>query len=418
MMMRPGAPISAPTVPLPNAKFPSALASRMRNTAGAISQLSLGLGAVGRPAPLDPAGVDLNLDSFDLDDTVQVAAPAIASGWEKATGAAFAEVFWASLDGEGDAVFGSADQALMKSVFNPLLSDRRAEGGLFTPPAVTPEYVEQLRALVKCEEDTRQQRVEHFLSAAFSASEPGALFPSTWAPLHEVVGQRSLGANLVPRPDCLSRKDLFDLVATTPVSDRATEDGLRFRMYQFGSFDVRTTQAYGGPEVVGAVFSARAAAPSCAGQRVPKDELVAKVTEYVEASAPHFRSYIVAETVQGNMITTMKLPNGSVTWEENPASLEERNSLAKFIRSWDCTRGNKSAATVGDLETFKQEFESAESGSSHSVRKQYVQSAYNFARGCADRVDSGFGRKQAWKKNEKASLAKKEMSTRAKAERK
>lgn len=225
------------------------------------------------------------------------------------------------------------------------------------------------------------------------------------------------GGALDDRPDCLAREKLFDLTSAAPEFDKATEDGLRFRMYKFGSLDVRTTQAHDGGEVVGAVFSVRAAAASTEGELVPRDEVITKVTEYVEAASPHYRSYVVVETARGGAVCTMKLPTGACAWEEQSEAIADRNSLAKFIRSWDCAaaKTKKSAVTIGDLEAFKQECEAAGGGNSHSARKQYAHAAYNFARGYTNRVDSGFGAKTAWHKNEKANLAKKEKHSCCKA---
>jgi hypothetical protein len=419
-MMRPGAVIAAPSVPMPSAKFPSALASRLRMTAGAIGQLGLGVGAAGKPSPLDPAGVDLNLDSFSLDEPVRIAEQKAAADWGAA--GTLADAFWASLDSkDGAKVFSEQDQRLLKAVFNPHLSDRRSEGDAFALPDPSPEYVEHLRCLVRQEDTVREYRKQHFLSASFSADEPGSLFPYSWAKTCEIaVGWTEPGTKLELRPDYLvqARTGTFDqaLRAATPDFDRVTEEGLRFRTYRFGSVEVRTTQELGGQEVIGAVFSVRgpASSPQCAdgGERqrrpaVQEHELIAKVSEYVEADAAHFRSYLVLETSEDNVILTEKLADGTVTWEENPVDLEDRNSLAKFIRSWDCSQCKKSIVTVGDMLGFRKLAISG-SGTSHSSRKLYAQGAYNRARGLDDRFDSGFGSKDGWHKCEKAKLYRKE----------
>jgi hypothetical protein len=215
--------------------------------------------------------------------------------------------------------------------------------------------------------------------------------------------------NLQARPDLAA--STFDLQSATPEFDKVTEDGLRYRVYKFGNLDVRTTQDQGADEVVGAVFSVRAlpkAQQPLAEALSEEQEKIAKVTEYVEADEAHYRSYIVLETAEGNVIVTEKLADGSATWEENPKALEDRNAFAKFIRSWDCTQCKKSNLMVADLKAFKTRCEGLETGTSHSARKQYAQGAYNAARGIADRVDSGFGSKQCWKKSTKANEAKKE----------
>jgi hypothetical protein len=355
--------------------------------------------------------VDLNLDSFSLEEPVSVAAQAAKNSWaaEKATGAAVASAFWANLDGQdGSSAFDAEDLRLLKSVFNPHLSDRREEGDRFTPPDPNPEYVGQLRSLVKQEEAIRQQRAEHFLSAEFRAEEPGPLFPHTWAPTHGLARAPASGMNSQPRPDLLAQADMFDLKSTTPEFDRVTEDGFRYRVYKFGSIEVRTTQEGNSEPVIGAIFSTRSPAQTrAADTQVQEQEKIAKVTEYVEADTAHYRSYVVLETEQDHVIVTEKLADGTLTWEENPEALEDRNAFAKFIRSWDCTQCKKSNLTVADMEAFKTRC-AGEDGASHSARKQYAQGTYNAARGVADRVDSGFAGNQFWNKGSKANQAKKE----------
>jgi len=219
------------------------------------------------------------------------------------------------------------------------------------------------------------------------------------------------GMNLQARPDLADQASLFDLKSATPEFDQVTEDGLRYRVYKFGNIDVRTTQDQGADEVVGAVFSVRASPKlqqASTEAQVQEQDKIIKVTEFVEADEAHYRSYIVLETAEGHSIVSEKLADGTVTWEENPKALEDRNAFAKFIRAWDCTQCKKSNLTVEDMKAFKTRCEGLETGTTHSARKQYAQGAYNAARGVADRVDSGFGSKQCWKKSAKANEAKKE----------
>merc|ERR1712216_188451 len=165
-----------------------------------------------------------------------------------------------------------------------------------------------------------------------------------------------------------------------------------------------------GEEVVGAVFSVRTAPvmqQPAAEAQVPEQEKITKVTEFVEADEAHYRSYIVLETAEGNVIATEKLADGTATWEENPQALENRNAFAKFIRAWDCTQCKKSNLTVADMEAFKTRC-AGEDGASPSARKQHAQGTSNAARGVADRVDSGFAGNQFWNKGSKANQAKKE----------
>merc|ERR1711904_262625 len=74
------------------------------------------------------------------------------------------------------------------------------------------------------------------------------------------------------------------------------------------------------------------------------DERVVKAVEYVErdhqTTAPttlYRRYYVVYSTDMGNSFVTEKLVDGTVTWEENPNNLYDRNSLAKVYRSTECT---------------------------------------------------------------------------------
>merc|ERR1712187_40108 len=65
----------------------------------------------------------------------------------------------------------------------------------------------------------------------------------------------------------------------------------------------------------------------------------------------------------GVVIVTEKLANGSVAWRENPIDLEERNSLAKVIRTADyrCARG-----TIRALKHYQDECSHIVSSSSYA----------------------------------------------------
>merc|ERR1719242_2049323 len=137
--------------------------------------------------------------------------------------------------------------------------------------------------------------------------------------------------------------------------DKTTEEGIRFRMYKIGSLDVRTTQEDNSKEIIGAVFSIRSSTSSSTSQEHIQDhDKIVKVTEHVEAAqhnAVYCHSYTVLKTVHGDVIVTEKLKDGTVTWEENPVDLEDRNSLAKCIRSWDCSHA-KAIVTIGDMKSY------------------------------------------------------------------
>jgi len=327
-----------------------------------------------------------------------------------------AKAFWSDLESESGSVFSAQDKALFAEVFNPNLSDRREEGDHFAPPDPSFEYLEHLRSLVEQERDVRKQRKEHFLSSKFLPSSPGPMFPSSWISSFEISCEAAAAAagNLQLRPDYEAQAAMFEqaLREATPAFDRSSEDGLRFRVYKLGSLEVRTTQEHNGTEVIGSVFSVRQS-PAAPGdrRRVQETEKVTKVTEYVEsckgtADGVSRRSYVVLETEEGNLIVTERRIGGAVVWEENPDDLEDRNSLAKFIRSCSCSVTKKALVTVEDLESSKAAKGSA-FGASNSGCKHYAQAIYNQARGCPGRVDSGFGSRGAWSKGRAAKDVKK-----------
>jgi len=137
--------------------------------------------------------------------------------------------FWASVDGDG-AEFSEEDKKLLQAIYDPNLSDRRAEGERFVPLDASEEYVQKLHMLVKEEEERRQQRIDHFFSSEFCAEKPGPLFPHTWAPSVKIArGQNSAvsGSKIHARPDykILAQKLLPALKSVTPTFDKMTEEG-------------------------------------------------------------------------------------------------------------------------------------------------------------------------------------------------
>merc|ERR1712050_679366 len=114
----------------------------------------------------------------------------------------------------------------------------------------------------------RGQRKDHFFSTNFSIGDAGHLFPTTWTDSIEIVfgqdqgqmhGSYTQGGVLQARPDYLAQADMFSdvLKSTSPVFDESTEDGSRFRIYKFGSLEVRTGQESDGKETIGAIFCVR-----------------------------------------------------------------------------------------------------------------------------------------------------------------
>merc|ERR1712032_126763 len=79
------------------------------------------------------------------------------------------------------------------------------------------------------------------------------------------------------RSDYKAEAHMFDhlLKSGTPVFDKSTEEGMRFRVYKVGSLEVRTTQAPDDNEIVGVVFSTRAP-----GQAVVQAKQCRKVEDH------------------------------------------------------------------------------------------------------------------------------------------
>jgi len=246
-------------------------------------------------------------------------------------------------------MFSAEDKSLLRRIFNPNLSDRRDEGECFTPPDTSFAYVQKLRALVKEEEAAQQKRRDHFLSKEFVASAPGPLFPLSWASSVDIsMGDTADKNGLQARPDYLSQAQVFDhaLRSAVPEFDKTAEDGTRYRIYRLGSLEVRTCQVYDELEVIGMVFSRHAHEASKHCCQIKETESIVKVTEYVEKSGKSHHCYTVLETEHKNVLAFEELDSGVVKREDNPADLEDRNSLAKVLRSAACSQANM---TVGDV---------------------------------------------------------------------
>merc|ERR1711862_594372 len=103
----------------------------------------------------------------------------------------------------------------------------------------------------------------------------------------------------------------------------------------------------------GAFFSMRDMTQLASGHTALGREKIIKATEYVEkapeasqdAGKPDSHYYIVFETERGSKIVSEKVLEEAM-WEENPVDLEDRNSLAKVIRT-AVTR--QACITVQDL---------------------------------------------------------------------
>jgi hypothetical protein len=238
----------APTL---SAKFAPAAATLSSTVAPRLAT-SIG-GGIGMARAPQLQGVDLRLDQFDLSEATRVSSDAELKPLSEC--AAVGDAFFACLDGSKQLLNGE-DWALLKSVFNPALADRRIEGDLFVPPSTSASYLKKLRSLVKEEESLRARRKEVFLSTEFNEQQPGGLFPHSWNPsveLAERTSQRKLES-------CPEYKSMASTLApklkdSNPTFDKITEEGTKFRIYILGNLEVRTTQEFECDEVIGAVLA-------------------------------------------------------------------------------------------------------------------------------------------------------------------
>jgi len=352
-------------------------------------------------APGRLQGVDLRLDNFDLSEAKRVTLETQSRSWGDLVKPldechSLGEAFWSALEGDSSP-FKESDQALFRAIFNPCLSDRRADGVFFVPPDANYSHVTKLHVLVKEEEAVRQQRQTAFCSKDFMLSRPGVLFPSSWtckfevlrgdAPMRALEGRPLTSLTEIPEYQFKAKEMLHGILKTAgPIFEKSTEEGMRFRIYRVGSLEVRTTQELDCDEAVGAIFSIRdpqigAGACSRHEQALPEERIV-KATEYVErihltgALAGHRRFYSVLETEKGHKILTERREDGLIIWEEDPQKLDDRNSMAKVLRSKDC----KTNVTLGDLKKCA-DASSQGSPASRSVCKLWARSIFADAAG-------------------------------------
>mmetsp|Transcript_47162 Transcript_47162/g.74540 ORF Transcript_47162/g.74540 Transcript_47162/m.74540 type:complete len:1086 (-) Transcript_47162:73-3330(-) len=373
----------------------------------AASAMPLIQGLATMPGPerlqdVQPEGVDLRLDSFDLSHATRLSEDDHGSlGTDVKPldeSVAIGDAFWSSLEDDANKLFDIEDRELLRKIFNPALSDRRAEGELFCPPDVSQCYVSKLRALVNEEESLRQQRRNAFLSEKFKVSSPGQVFPASWTPSVRALANGEPIRSLDNQHELQARPEFKELAAelletmlktTSPIFDRSTEEDCRFRIYRVGSLEVRTVKEPASPEIVGAVFSLRRPtlplkkkeSSQCPHDGVLETDKIVKAAQYVEhvydaegTPSSRRRYYLVVETESGHKISTERLKDGTVTWNEDPAGLEERNSLARALHIAECRPG----AIVKDLKSYQSVVAggAAESGSaSPSHCKRYVRSA-------------------------------------------
>jgi len=343
-----------------------------------------------QPGQPDLQGVDLRLDSFDLTSVKRMSFEAQGGSWGSEAKplddcVSISEAFWAGLEPDSK-VFCEEDKELLNEIYNCEICDRRLEGDLFIPPDASHAYVTKLRSLVKAEQDVRSSRKAHFFSKSFASSRPGPLFPAAWSLGFDIAsgdapirGQSEFPQRVLHAyPDYKQQAEvlLHRVQSSAPIFDKIA-DGVRFRIYQVGSLEVRTCQERSGLEEVGAVFSMRALT-SNARQSVEalQDEVtIRKATEYVEQGFGHdglYRYFLVLETENGDRIVTERATDGSFTWEENPDDFEDRCSWARALRCHAALPG----LSVRDMKVYAGMMTKALADDTSSASKRYSRSLY------------------------------------------
>lgn len=195
------------------------------------------------------------------------------------------------------------------------------------------------------------------------------------------------------------------LDSASPSFEKKTEDGCVFRIYRVGSLEVRSTCEHDGEETVAAVFAVRDKMERRSLRAPTGHEKIIKVTEYVEkisrgvqdAEVPECKYYAVLETQHGSTIVT-EMIGDAVMWDENVADLEDRNSLAKVIRTASC-RG--SGSTVQELRNFHSQASQQRKEASRLHRSRtYATQVYTLAVGGVQAAMKATEQRQkAWETN-------------------
>jgi len=377
------------------------------------------------PAPAEqPQGVDLNLDQFDLSTPERFASNAPSCSASLDSVEARVPLGLAFLQGlRRSATFRAEDKQLLSNLYKDQLSDRLLEGDAFVPPDPDLKYVSKLRALV-CEEDLlRQKRKALFCDAAFIPEDPGSAFPRSWTSNFQ-LHQEGLSTGLVKKAlksglvQLTSNVEFQRLVAkevlpdTAPVFEKSAEDGTVFRIYRFGTLEVRTMQESTGNENVMAMFSMRPTSWTAkkGGKEAADSEKVVQAKMYVEAvdtignltrsiqgsaaepkeelDAPwrsqkmdHCHYFLVLETDQGTTLITEKLSDGSVQMLVAPENAEERISLARLLYTH---QSKEKTVSMREVKVFQaQSARCTAQGATASARKLYVGNLFKLASGKA-----------------------------------
>jgi len=396
--------LAGPMAPSAMSMAPSRVASSLgvpQRLAAPVSGMSMAAGLRAPSGSLSmssalraPQGVDLSLDQFNLSAPIMAGGEVQSQDPDLKIGSSF----WSSLTHGARSGLTEEDKGLLRDVFNPHLSDRREEGEEFQPPPTGSSYLQKLKELLEAEQDIKHRRREHFLSANFAQDDAGPLFPASWTSTFQgqAASGNAQGGMLQVHDYRTEEAALVGAIRNaTPAFDRFAEDGTRYRIYRFGSLEVRTVQEHDGEEEIGVVFSVRSSMTAWGGKwnRSAKDtERIVKATEYVEAKLDGrhgHRLYVVLETEEGHSIVTEKLPDGMATWQENPQDLENRNSLAKVIRTRDSVTNGVS---VGELKGYQMKETRSFGVETASPEKcvRYAQIVYSHAVGKTHGYTSGF----------------------------
>merc|ERR1712222_234695 len=110
---------------------------------------------------------------------------------------------------------------------------------------------------------------------------------------------------------------------------------------------------------------------------------IVKVTQFVEMLDTGRGYFVVLETEQGIKMVTEKLSDMRVSFDENPKGLCDRISLAKVIRSADCSTALVDVESMRTYQALEARFGAnfGKSGASLSKCKRYAQSVFNRAAG-------------------------------------
>jgi len=390
------------------------------------------------PAPAEqPQGVDLNLDQFDLSAPERFAANTPSCSASLDSLEARVPLGLAFLQGLQGTAFKAEDRQLFTSLYKEQLSDRLAEADAFVPPDPDMKYVTKLRALVSEEDMLRQKRKAIFCDAAFIPEDPGSAFPRYWTSNFQL--EQGLSAGLVKKAlksglvQLAMTADFQRLIAkevlpdAAPVFDKSTEDGTAYRIYRFGTIEVRTMQEPSSTENIIAMFSMRpttwTAKRGC--KEAADAEKVVQVKMYVEAvdtissltrsiqgcaaepqeelDAPwrsqkmdYCQYFLVLETDSGTTLLTEKLSDGTVQTLLEPENMEERVSLARLLYTH---QSKDKAVSMREVKLFQgASARCTTGGAKSSDKKLYVRNLFKLTSGKAFLVrkskGAGKGRSQ------------------------